>query len=230
MKKLNIKKVLCGVFLAAFVIMAVCGIVGLFMVKSFIEGAVEVNGKISKIESSIDPADGETTYTAFATYTYEGETYNNIKLSSYTSSMYEGKSIELYIDKSDPQNAKVKSFIYIGPIICFGLGVVFAAVFALMLGLIVGEKNQKRKIVQNGRKVIAQVQAYVIDTTITVKSKHPYRLDCVYTDELSGQPVICRSDIVWESPEEYMGKYVAVYVDKKYPSRYVVDLNSIGNE
>ena len=226
MKRINPYNILGAIFGVIGLIFAVTGVIILINTKEFVNDAVQVQGKISRIDSSIGN-DGETDYTVFVTYTYNDEKYKNIRLNEYSSSMYEGKSIELYIDKENPEKAKTKSMVYVLPIVFISLGGVFAVVGIILLSINIRAKKRKENLKKTGEKIYAEIQGGFVETSYTLKGKHPYRLECVYYDNRSGQPVICTSDVVWESPDSYIGKQVAVYVDRKDRSRYVVDTDNI---
>lgn len=211
------------------IIGVVCVVIGtaeFVKTKEFVSDAALVKAKVSTIESDIDD-EGDTDYTAFVTYTHEETEYKRVRLKEYNSSLYEGKTIELYLDKTNPRHVRIKSVIYMFPIVFIGVGIIFLLIGVIILIVRMRGDRKRKKIMETGIRMQAQVKGSMIDTSYTINSKHPYRLECVYYDELSGQPVICTSDIIWESPDMYMDKYVTVYVDREDRSRYVVDLKNI---
>lgn len=211
------------------IIGVVCVVIGtaeFVKTKEFVSDAALVKAKVSTIENDIDD-EGDTDYTAFVTYTYEETEYKRVRLKEYNSSLYEGKTIELYLDKTNPRYVRIKSVIYMFPIVFIGVGIIFLLIGVIILIVRMRGDKKRKKIMETGIRMQAQVKGSMIDTSYTINSKHPYRLECVYYDELSGQPVICTSDIIWESPDMYMDKYVTVYVDREDRSRYVVDLKNI---
>ena len=131
------------------------------------------------------------------------------------------------MDKTNPRHVRIKSVIYLFPIVLLVLGIIFLFIGAIILIFRVRGDRKRKRIMETGERIYAQVKGSIVDTSYTINSKHPYRLECVYYDEVSGQPVICTSDIIWESPDAYMDKYVYVYVDREDRSRYVVDLKNI---
>lgn len=194
--------------------------------KEFADDGVIVKAKVSAIEGEIND-EGETDYTAYVTYEYEEKEYKRIRLKEYSSSLYEGKTIELYLDKNNPENVRIKSIIYLFPAVFTGLGIIFLIIAAIILILRLRGDRRRKRIMETGVRIYAQVKGSVVDTSYTINNKHPCRLECVYYDEASGQPVICTSDIIWEPPETYIDKYVTVYADREDRSKYVVDLKNI---
>lgn len=227
MKRVNIIKLIGIIIFGAIGIWGlVYGASQIAKTSAFISDAAQVKAKVSKIKASID-SDGDTNYSAYVTYTYNEKEYKNIALREYNSSLYEGKAIDLYVDKDNPKNVRIKSVIYFFPVAYIVIGVVFLSIGIIILLLMIKDKRRRKKIIKTGVKIYAQVKGSVIDTSYTINEKHPYRLECVYYDEMSGQPVICTSDIIWEAPEKYIDKYVPVYVDRNDRSRYIVDLKNI---
>lgn len=227
MKRVKIISFIAAIIFAAIgVAFVIAGIVKYINTKEFVSKAALVDARVSRIESDNDD-DGDTEYTAYVTYTYEGTRYENVRLSEYNSFLYEGRTVELYLDKENPKNVRIKSVIYLFEIIFIGVGGLFLLISALIVVVRVRADRKRKRILKTGVRIYAQVKGSVVDTSYTINSKHPYRLECVYYDEVSGQPVICTSDIIWESPDMYMDKYVSVYVDREDRSRYVVDLKNI---
>lgn len=194
--------------------------------KEFADDGVIVKAKVSAIEGDIND-EGETDYTAYVTYEYEEKEYKRIRLKEYSSSLYEGKTIELYLDKNNPESVRIKSIIYLFPAVFTGIGIIFLIIAAIILILRLRGDRRRKRIMGTGVRIYAQVKGSVVDTSYTINNKHPCRLECVYYDEASGQPVICTSDIIWEPPETYIDKYVTVYADREDRSKYVVDLKNI---
>lgn len=226
MKRGDIYRLIGFIFVVIGLTIMAAGAAVFIKTNAFVDEAVEVKGKVSRIDTRID-LDGETNYTAYVTYKYEGKEYKNIRLNEYSSSLYEGKAIELYLDKDDFSNARLKSMVYLLAIIFAGIGIIFLIIGAVILIIGIKLKGKRKKLKESGVRIYAQVQGGFLDTTYTYKGRHPYRLECVYYDERSGQPVICTSDIIWESPDKYIGKYVSVYADREDKSRYMVDLENI---
>ena len=63
--------------------------------------AVEVSGTITNITTRVD-SDGDTHHTVLVSYSYGGRDFDNVHLSFYSSSMYEGKEIPLLVDPGNP--------------------------------------------------------------------------------------------------------------------------------
>lgn len=211
--------------MVGFIMLAV-GIILLIRTFSFMEDAAIVEGKITRIETSVD-RDGETNHSAYVDYEYDGEEYGKVRLPEYTSSMYEGKIVEIYIDRENPGKVHMKSMVYIAPIIFISIGAVFFTIAMVFVFVSVKKKRREALLIKNGKKVYGQVKGGIVDRTYRVNGKYPYRFECVYEDINSGQPVICTSDRTWETPDMYVGMQVLIYIDVNDRSHYHVDLDSI---
>lgn len=230
MKNKDIRKVDIGIFGVIFLAVGLCllaaGAVFLRHEMSIAEDSAVVKAVISDIRVT-SGVDGDREYTAYVDYTYDGKRYKSVKLSEYSSLMYEGDRIELYADRDRPDRVSVKSMIYFVPILLFGLGAVFAVLG--MIPIVIRRKQKKRfeKLMSSGLRIYGEVQGGGEERSYTIRGRHPYRFKCVYEDILSGQPVICMSDITWENPEDYIGQPVLIYVDENDRSHYYVALDSL---
>ncbi len=204
------------------------GIIFLVNRINYMDNAVVIEAEITDIESYRD-SDGDRHHTVYVTYEYEGKEYEDIRLSEYSSSMQEGKTIEIYIDKTDATDVHTKSMFYFGPIMLMGMGGIFVLVAVIFIIVSAKKKNRIKKLVNEGVKIYGEVQGGFVDNTYTYNGRHPYKFNCVYHDQYSGQPVICTSDRTWEQPDFHIGKQVLIYVDKNDRSNYYVDLESINN-
>lgn len=100
------------------------------------DGYVTVQATISDISVS-DFGDWErATYTAYVTYTYQGEKYENVKLNLYSSDMYIGKTLDILCDPERPDNVKVgnESQFYIHFMAVFaGLKLCMATIICILM-------------------------------------------------------------------------------------------------
>ena len=80
-------------------------------------------------------ADGEKT--AYVSYNYDGETYNNVKTGFYSSNMKCGEKLTVYVDKNNPERIVNTYFFYIFGGVWSGIGVIFAVV-----GFVLKKKSQ----------------------------------------------------------------------------------------
>lgn len=109
-------------------------VLGLFLLLNPPQYDYTVTGEISKIEVTggewVEDANGfpeyQDTYTVYVSYEFNGKTVTDAELSSYSSSMKVGDSIEIAFNADDTAHVSEPDLGFM-PIIAIVLGVVFAA-------------------------------------------------------------------------------------------------------
>lgn len=205
--------------------MLIGGIIFFISGSRFKENAIPVTGVITRIETSRD-SDGDTSHSVFVTYEVNGTTYSNIHLSEYSSSMYEGKSIELYCDPYDP--AKVSTTL--GYIIASGvlllLGIIFSCIGIIPAIISMIKKNLHKNVQANGRRIYGVVDSIDYDTNLSVNGRNPFIVYCTYTDEFAGVTYRFKSDHVWTDPYPILqpGSSIEIFVMPNDFSKYYVNV------
>lgn len=195
--------------------------------QNFKSKADKIVGIITEINTYYD-SDDDLNHEVWVSYQYNGETYES-RLSEYSSSMYEGGRIDLYVDPENPHKVRSGSAATILFFIFGGLGLVF---FLIGSGFLVKEilhKSKQKQLKQNGRKLRATITGGDMCYTITINNRHPYKLDCMYQDEFTKESYLFSSDYVFDPPENYIDAQVDVYVDPNEMSKYYVDMDSLSN-
>lgn len=185
----------------------------------------EVQGVIAEIQEYRD-SDGDKSHSVFVEYSIMGRKHG-ARLSEYSSNWYEGKDITLYVDPEDPGRVKTTMVYHIIAGVFGGMGAVFALLGGAVLGARLKKKQKQKKLVEAGHHIFAEVTGGHICYNYQVNGRHPFKLECRYTDVFSGQTYLYSSDYTWEDPEMYIGQQVAVYVDQADMSKYYVDLDSL---
>lgn len=195
--------------------------------QNFKNKADKIVGVITEINAYYD-SDDDLNHEVRVSYQYNGETYES-RLSEYSSSMYEGDRIDLYVDPENPYRVRSGSVATILFLIFGGLGLVF---FLIGSGFLVKEilhKSKQNQLKQNGRKLRATITGGDMCYTVTINNRHPYKLDCMYQDEFTKESYLFSSDFVFDPPENYIDAQVDVYVDPNEMSKYYVDMDSLSN-
>ena len=107
--------------------------------------AVEVSGTITNITTRVD-SDGDTHHTVLVSYSYGGRDFDNVHLSFYSSSMYEGKEIPLLVDPGNPGHMTSKSGDTFGYMMLFGMGLIFSLVGFIPLGCMFARSRRDRNL------------------------------------------------------------------------------------
>lgn len=214
-----------GIFFVVGISLLIGGISVLGSTRRFLNRAEVIEGTISDIQVRHD-SDGDEHHTVYVRYTFEGKEYET-GLSEYSSSMYIGKSVRLYVDPGNPYSVKSKSMIYFLPIMLMGMGALFACVGLPFILSVLKKSFGRKLLLQNGNCVYATIVASDVNTHYSVNGRHPYYVDCQYRDPYSGMTYLYRSGHIWEDPYQFVGGQIPVYVDPKKPSRYYVAVEKL---
>lgn len=186
-----------------------------------------IMGEITEIHTWYD-SDGDSHHDVFVEYEYDGKEYDR-ELNSYSSSMYEGKEIELYVRPDAPGDATAVSMANFGSYMLLGMGAIFAIVgfFIMRTGVKGLTGSSVRRLKKNGKAVYATVTNAYLDMSTEVNGRSPYWLECKYEDTYTGNTYLFRSENLWEMPDPYIGQQILVYVDVKDWKKYHVDMDSL---
>ncbi|MBQ9119384.1 MAG: hypothetical protein IJY09_04905 [Lachnospiraceae bacterium] len=190
--------------------------------KRFAENADKTKALISDISTYRD-SDGDRWHDVTVTYVKDGKEYE-VELSDYNSSMREGDMIEILLDGNRAMSADGAGK---GAGIAIVVGGLTAGIGIALMVASGMRKRKKRKIIETGRAVYAEVTGGMLCTNITVNGRHPYKLDCKYEDVYSGSIYMFRSDYMWEDPDLYVGRQIKVYVNPDAMNEYFVDIDSM---
>jgi len=211
--------------LIGIIFLVVSIIIGLTDAK-FKENADEVTAVISRIEGYRD-IDGDRNYDVFVDYSYGGRNFQDMPLNMYTSSMYEGKEIEILVDRNNPEKISAGSNVITIVFFCIGVGMMVAALIPLFIA---ANSNKKRDYLkQNGYTIEATVSEINMNYNLTVNGRHPYVIYCIYEDIYSGVQHRFKSGNIWNNPEPIIqqGTVLKVYVNSHSDfSKYYVDVEN----
>lgn len=227
-KKMGVEKLIAIIFGLIGLVLLVIGIIIAVNRMSFINNADKVTGIVTDIGYSRVKRGNEVRRSGSTevTYIYEGEEYVK-SVSAYSSSIDIGDSIEIYVNRDNPRDIELEPFAFLGVYIVGGIGAVFFLIgmgFLLFSG-IAGKK--KKRLMTEGRKVYAEVTGGNVNYNVRINGRHPYKLECRYTDLATGAVYLYSSGNIFFDPEPYIGRQVAVYIDRANYSKYVVDTDSL---
>lgn len=213
------------IFSVVGMIFVVAGIIWMVSSNRFKQDAVEIRAVISEIDSYRD-ADGERHHRVYVTYAYGGETFESVRLSEYSSSMYEGKEITLFLNPEKPQNVSTGSTV--GGIVFITMGAIFVLVGIIPLLVMTKKNSRKKKIIAAGYSIYATVESIGYNTSYSVNGQHPYVIYCTYRDDYKDIIYRFKSDNLWTNPEYIIqpGSEIRIFVNKDDYSKYHVDTES----
>lgn len=138
-----------------------------------------------------------------------------------------GERVPVLYDPARPGDARIDSWAnrLLGPLICGGLGIVFASVGALLLLLERRRSAQRRWLREHGREQWADVDHIGQDFDVRLNGRNPFVVHASWYDERTGRTHTAASDHLWHVPgPELMGRPVRVLFDPADPDRNLIDL------
>jgi len=230
-KIMGAEKLIAIIFGLIGLVLLVVGIIIAVNRISFINNADKVTGIVTDIGYSRVKRGNEVRRSGSTevTYIYEGEEYVK-NVSAYSSSIDIGDSIEIYVNRDNPRDIELEPFAFLGVYIVGGIGAVFFLIgmITLLVSGIAGKK--KKRLMAEGRKVYAEVTGGSVNYNVRINGRHPYKLECRYTDPATGAIYLYSSGNIFIDPDLYVGRQVAVYVDRTDYSKYIVDMDSLKEE
>jgi len=202
----------------------VAGMVSFSFINNFKENAIEHTAIITDIHRNRGADSDETT--VYVEYFVEGKKYEQ-QLDFYSSGMSVGDEVKIYYNPDNPNKIQSDSTI-IFSIMFLGMGGLFFSIaFILVLGK-VKEKANKRRMLETGRVIYADISEVVLNLRYHVNDKHPYVIHCKWYDNVTGVEYLFKSGNIWGDPNQIIEQKqltkLPVYVDLNNPKKYYMDL------
>lgn len=220
MKKIResfLEKIFGCCFGAVGVLLLVISLLMAIHTMRFKADAKKVQGVITRISQGTE-----------VEFSLDGQEYT-VWLSEYSSLLHVGEEVDLYVDRDNPYHVRMGKLMYLGTYISCIVGAPFLVIGAVFLVIVIKKSSRKKKLMSTGRRVYAEVTGGLMNYNYTVNGRHPYKLECRYTDETTGMTIFCSSGNIWADPELYVGQQVTVWVDPADLSKYYVDVESLLN-
>lgn len=195
--------------------------------KKFGETAQETTAVVTDVERRRVRRNGKyrTDYDVYVQYEVGGITYNE-ELSGGNSSMREGETLKVYYDPLSPRDVRSSNKITV----VHGLTAIFPVVFivaGISMGIVPSIKSSKRrKLKETGEQVSAVITEVILDTSIKINKRHPYKALCEAVDPLTGERYLYSSEGFMDDIRYLKGQTVTVYYDPDDKGKYYVDLDS----
>ncbi len=207
---------------------------------NIIKNCDSVEAEITKIDEYNTGADSGSSHEVYVSYRYEGTDYNDVRISYYSSSMYKGKEMTVYVDKDNPYKIHIRQASTLVAAILGGIGGVFAlmgVVFITTNAIGNHRSGKSGKYDTNGVNVIHEggIQTDVT-ATITGFERYTengisYRVVCEYQDIYSGLKYIFYSRYMTTDPVGIysIGEPINVKANAGTYANYFVDTSKIDN-
>lgn len=228
MKKMNVTAILFSIFSIIGIILLVSSFFVFHSFSKFQKNAEKIQGKIVDIQDYYD-SDREMHHRVYVTYSYNGNTYENVPINSYSSTMYVGQEITLLCDLDNPQRIMTDFALQIPGIILMAIGAVFALVGVIPLCVMAKKNVNRKKLIAGGNVIHATVDNIQLNTSYSVNGRHPYVVYCSYKDEYKDVTYLFKSENLWTDPHAVFseGSYIDVFVDRNDYSKYYVNAQQV---
>lgn len=157
-------------------------------------------------------------------YEYDGKSYGPAVLNGYSSSMYVGGTVEIYVDRENPSDFSWGSGI--AQTVLLILGLVFAGIGGgIFLVRAISGSNAKR-LVKEGDKLVGKVEGVSQNTAVFINGQHPWVVTCVWTKS-NGEIYRFKSKNIYTDPMDTFrpGDDIIIYVDRNNMKKYYVDVD-----
>lgn len=224
-------------FTKARIILGIFAVIGLLMLMGgsyfYLSGysqeksGIVVTGQI--IDLSVHRSDNGASYCPVVKYTDGQEEY--VMESSYCSSGYRnalGDDIDVIYQPGNPDNAVIHSFggLYGGAVILLGMGAVFALVGTLPLIIMYLRSKSGQRLLREGMPVKARFSEVILNTTININGRSPFQIVAQMHDTAANTVKLYYSHNIAFDPSPFINQeFVTVYVDKKNPDKYYMDIS-----
>lgn len=186
---------------------------------------IETAGIITRI--SLSRNSENESRRVYVSYVAEGNEYEST-LNGYSSSFYEGKEIEIYYDKDNPNKIGMKSLDLL-ILILPGIGLIFLIIGGTGILVKVNKKKLEKRLKENGELIYADYVETIINTSYSVNGRYPYKIICEWTNPVDSEEYMFKSKNIWSNPEDIIEekniKQFPVYIDKNNKKKYLVDID-----
>ena len=185
---------------------------------------VDTIGTITSIVST-----SSDTPDVYVTYNADGKRYTSV-MRGYSSTFYEGKKIDIYYMKNDPNiigNKKLELLILLLPFI----GLIFLLIGGINIFRIISNKKKKERLIKTGIKIEATYIETNTNFNLRVLGRNPSNIICEYDDPISKNTYKFKSERLWYDPSLYISdceiETFTVYVNKNDMKDYYVDIEEL---
>lgn len=205
-------------------------VIGIFLCKDVLnyENKIETMASITQI-TSYRGRDGERNHEVYVSYLVDGKRQES-RLNSYSSNFYEGKEIEIYYDKDNPNKVGVKSL----DLLCLlfpGIGLIFAVIGGTVLVIKWNKKRVDNNLKKTGEVIYANYVETVLNSSYSVNGRHPYYIICEWNNPEDGKKYLFKSQNIWMNPENRIQerniKTFPVYIHLEKKKQYKVDTDCL---
>ena len=165
----------------------------------------------------------------YVTYDVDGRSYTSV-INGYSSSFYEGKKIDIYYMKNDPNTIGSKKLELLLLLIPF-MGLIFLLIGGINIFKVISNKKKKERLIKTGIKIEATYIETNTNFNLRVLERNPSNIICEYDDPISKNTYKFKSERLWYDPSLYISdceiETFTVYVNKNDMKDYYVDIEEL---
>ena len=184
MKENKIENLIWTIFASIGAIFVIIGLAVFGSIFNY-ENKVDTVGTITGISSYYSGTNHNRNHEVYVSYTVDGKEYES-RLNSYSSSFYEGKEIDIYYDKDNPNKIGVKSLDLLF-LIFPGIGLIFFIIGGTGILVKINKRKSEKKLKENGELIYANYVETVLNTSYRVNGKCPYNIICEWNNTLDSK-------------------------------------------
>lgn len=158
----------------------------------------------------------------------DGKTAHFVSSTSAYPPAYEiNEPVDILYSTNQPQNVSINGFfsLWIGELIVGGLGLVLLVIGLFSPILTWLRRRKKANLTLYGDRIDTKLQGVERNFNIRVNGRYPYQIVTQGINPRTSQKQTFKSQHLWRDPTAYLDeRWITVYVDKKRPKRYVMDL------
>lgn len=192
--------------------------------QSFLSTAIATQGSVVQLLTI--HKGGYTPLVRFETS--DGEVVEVTAKSSSSPPLYDlGEKVTVYYQSYDPEGAQISGFFSMWWIhfLLGGIGTLFVLVGAVFMIPVGYNPRILTRLKQTGIAVEAKVSDVYLNELVTYNGLHPFQVSAKWMNPQSGEEVTFLSADLWSDPTEQLAsEYVTVFIDRKKPERYFMDL------
>lgn len=196
------------------------------------ENKVETVGTIIEISSHHGNTKHHRNHEVFVSYNVLETEYVS-RLNSYSSSFYEGKEINIYYDKDNPNKIGVKSLDLLF-LLFPGIGLLFLIIGVTGLLVKIKKQNFEKRLREKGKLISALYMETILNTSYRINGRCPYNIICEWNNPLDNKKYIFKSKNIWINPEKIIEekniKQFPVYIDDNNIKKYIVDVDVLTDD
>ncbi|QDH79612.1 DUF3592 domain-containing protein [Echinicola soli] len=194
----------------------------------WLDEAMKTDGTVIAFQSSY--SDGTTLYRPVIQFEDKGG--NNVIFHSSTASSppaySKGENVTVLYPESNPNEAKIEGFFSLWGMVVIvgGIGMVFFLVGGGIIFSVKRKSNTDKWLRRNGNSIDTAFQGVILDTSLTVNGRHPFRILSQWQDPTTSEVHVFKSNSLWFDPSQFIDqKNIKVFIGWDNPKKYYMDVS-----